>query len=72
MSDLKTISIDGVEHDYASFTDQQKVFVAQINNLNHKLGELQFQADQYMVAKDAFVGMLKQSLVEKPAEVKSE
>lgn len=68
MSELTTISIDGVEHEYASFTDQQKVFVAQINNLNQKLGELQFQADQMQVAREAFVGLLKQSLAEKPAE----
>ena len=62
MSELTTISIDGVEHDYTTFTDQQKVFVAQINNLNQKLGELQFQADQFAVAKDAFIQMLKASL----------
>ena len=67
MSELKTISIDGVEHDFTAFTDQQKVFVAQINNLNQKLGELQFQADQMQVAREAFVGMLKASLT-KPAE----
>jgi len=62
MSELKTISIDGVEHDFANLTDQQKVYVAQINNLNQKLGELQFQADQMAVAKDAFIQMLKASL----------
>ena len=62
MSDLKTISIDGVEHDYANFNDQQKAFVAQINDLNQKLGQLQMQADQFAVAKDAFVQMLKASL----------
>lgn len=64
MSELKTISIDGVEHDYASFTDQQKAFVAQINDLNQKLGQLQMQADQFAVAKDAFVQMLKASLTQ--------
>lgn len=67
MSELTTISIDGVEHEYASFTDQQKVFVAQINDLSQKLGQLQMQADQCSVAKDAFIQMLKASLT-KPAE----
>ena len=62
MNELKTISIDGVEHDFTAFTDQQKAFVAQINDLNSKLGGLQMQADQFSVARDAFVGMLKQSL----------
>ena len=67
MNDLKTISIDGVEHDFASFTDEQKGMVAHVNDLNEKLGHLQFQATQLQVAKDAFIGILKQSL-QKPAE----
>ena len=66
MNELKTISIDGVEHDFTTFTDQQKAFVAQINDLNSKLGGLQMKADQFVVAKDAFVQMLKASLT--PAE----
>jgi cell division septum initiation protein DivIVA len=62
MNELKTISIDGVEHDFNAFTNEQKAYVAQINDLNQKLGSLQMQADQFSVARDAFVGMLKQSL----------
>lgn len=65
MNEFKTITIDGVDHDFTAFTDQQKLFVAQINNLTQKLEELQFQADQLSVAKTAFVGMLKQSLESK-------
>lgn len=67
MSDLKTISIDGVEHDFASMSDQQKVFIAQINDLNAKLGNFQMQLEQVAVARDAFVQMLKQSLAQ-PSE----
>ena len=62
MNELKTISIDGVEHDFTAFTDQQKGMVAQINDLNQKLAGLQMQAEQFSVARDTFVGMLKQSL----------
>lgn len=65
MSELKTITIDGVDHDFTTFTDQQKMFVAQINDLTRKMSELQFQADQLSVAKTGFVGMLKQSLESK-------
>lgn len=38
MNELKTISIDGVEHDFTAFTDQQKAMVAQIlkNSLTEK------------------------------------
>lgn len=63
MNELKTITIDGVEHDFTTFTNEQKAYVAQINDLNQKLGGLQMQADQFSVARDAFVGMLKQSLI---------
>ena len=62
MNELKTISIDGVEHDFTAFTDQQKAMVAQINDINEKLNQIQFQAMQLQVARDAFVGMLKSSL----------
>ena len=67
MNDLKTISIDGVEHDFAAFNDEQKGMVAHINDLSQKIGGAQFQLTQLQVAKDAFVQILKNSLV-KPAE----
>lgn len=67
MNDLKTISIDGVEHDFASFNDEQKGMVAHINDLNQKIGGAQFQLTQLQVAKDAFIQILKNSLT-KPAE----
>ena len=62
MNELKTISIDGVEHDFTTFTDLQKAKVMQINDLNQKLAAMQMQAEQLSVARDAFVGMLKSSL----------
>lgn len=65
MNELKTISIDGVEYDFTSFTDQQKATVMQINDLNQKLATMQMQAEQLSVARDAFVGMLKSSLESK-------
>ena len=67
MNELKTISIDGVEHDFAAFNDEQKGMVAHVNDLNEKLAHLQFQATQLQVAKDAFIQILKNSLT-KPAE----
>ena len=62
MNELKTISIDGVEYDFTTFTDLQKAKVMQINDLNQKLAAMQMQAEQLSVARDAFVGMLKSSL----------
>jgi len=67
MSDLKTISIDGVEYDYASMTDRQKGIIAQIGDLTSQMQQAQFRMDQLAVAKEGFTVMLKQSL-ETPAE----
>ena len=67
MSELKTISIDGVEHDYASMTDRQKAIVAQIGDLTAQIQQAQFKMDQLAVAKEGFTVMLKTSL-EQPAE----
>ena len=66
MNDLKTVSLDGVEYPVETMTDQQKMFVSQLADINQKLGNLQFQADQLAVAKEAFVGMLKKALEQKP------
>ena len=68
MSDLKTIQIDGTEYEVANFTDQQKALLAQVTDINQKLGNLQFQADQLVVAKDAFVNLLKQALTAPASE----
>ena len=50
------------------FTDQQKNLLAQVTDINQKLGNLQFQADQLSVAKDAFVNLLKQALTAPASE----
>ena len=62
MNELKTIQIDGTEYEVANFTDQQKALLAQVTDINQKLGNLQFQADQLGVAREAFVNLLKQAL----------
>jgi hypothetical protein len=62
MNELKTITIDGVEYDFNALTNEQKAYVAQINDLSQKLGGLQMQAEQCAVAKDAFIQMLKAAL----------
>lgn len=62
MSELKTITIDGVDHAYAGFTDEQKLYVAHLNDVQQNMARLKFQLDQLQVTKDTFVGMLKNSL----------
>ena len=68
MNELKTIQIDGTEYEVANFTDQQKALLAQVTDINQKLGNLQFQADQLAVAREAFVNLLKTALTAPPAE----
>jgi len=57
-----TITIDDVEHDIESMTDQQKAMINHIVDLDRKMGTTQFNLDQLAVGKQAFVTMLKESL----------
>jgi hypothetical protein len=56
------ITIDGVEHDVANFTEEQIALTNHCLDLDRKIGSTQFQLQQLMVGKDAFLGMLKKSL----------
>lgn len=56
------ITIDDVEHDIESMTDQQKAMINHIADLDRKMGTTQFNLDQLSVGKQAFVTMLKESL----------
>jgi hypothetical protein len=60
----KTISINGTEYTEDQLTDQQKVMVNHIADLDRKMGSAQFNLDQLAVGKQAFVDMLTKSLDE--------
>lgn len=64
MGEKKTnpIVIDGVEHEFESMTDEQKMLVNHCLDLDRKIASTQFNLDQLRVGKDAFVKMLKDSL----------
>jgi len=64
------ITIDGVEYDYDNFSEQQKILVAHIDDLERKTNSAKFNVDQLVVGRDAFVNMLKQSLTESVTDVK--
>ena len=59
-----TITINDVEYDVAEFTDQQRVMLNHIQDLDRKLGNAQFNLDQLSVGRQAFVDMLSSSLNE--------
>ena len=65
------VSLDGVDYTEDQLTDQQKVMVNHIGDLERKISSTQFNLDQLTVGKNAFVNMLAQSL-EEPVEVAAE
>ena len=67
----KTVTINGTEYTEDQLTDQQKVMINHISDLDRKMGSAQFNLDQLQVGKEAFVNMLTRSL-EEPAEEAAE
>jgi len=64
MSEKKTASIviDDVEYTEDQLTDEQKVLINHVADLDRKIGNTQFNLDQLMVGKEAFITRLKASL----------
>ena len=62
------VTIDGTEFDANDFNEQEIAYLNHIMDLDRKIGSTQFQLQQLMVGKDAFLGMLKAELA-KPREV---
>jgi hypothetical protein len=66
--DKKTpVIIDDVEYFYEDMTDEQKTLTNHVADLDRKISSAKFNLDQLSVGKDAFIKMLKESLV-KPTE----
>jgi len=70
MSEKKTASIviDDKEYTEDQLTDQQKVVINHIGDLDRKISSTQFNLEQLQVGRTAFMNMLKQSL-ETPEDV---
>lgn len=56
------ITINDIEYTEDQLTDQQKVIINHIGDLDRKIRSTQFNLDQLTVGKDAFVNMLTASL----------
>jgi hypothetical protein len=67
----QTITIDGTEYTEDQLTDQQKVMINHIGDLDRKIRSTQFNLDQLTVGRDAFMQMLKASL-DAPSEAQTE
>jgi len=60
------VKIDDKEYRVADMTDQQKVLLDHVMDLERKVGSARFNLDQLQVGRDSFFNLLKQSL-EAPA-----
>ena len=63
----KTITINGTDYTEDQLTDQQKVMINHVADLDRKIGSTQFNLDQLQVGKQAFMDMLTKSLEESEA-----
>ena len=68
MSEKQTVSIDDKAYTEDQLTDQQKVMINHIGDLDRKIRSAQFNLDQLQVGRDAFMNMLKTSLQEDASE----
>ena len=62
------LNLDDKEDIIEDMTDEQKMMVNHINDIQNKQNSNQFIADQLSVGKEAFINMLRESLA-KPEEV---
>jgi len=62
-----TITINDVEYTEDQLTDQQKVMINHVADLDRKIKSTQFNLDQLSVGRSAFINLITASL-EAPAE----
>ena len=60
--DKPVLTLDDKEYIIEDMTDEQKMMVNHINDLQNKQNTNQFMADQLSVGKEAFINMLRSSL----------
>ena len=65
------LNLDDKEYVIEDMTDEQKMMVNHINDLQNKQNTNAFMADQLQVGKEAFINLLRSSL-EAPEEVEGE
>lgn len=60
----QTVTINGTDYTEDQLSDQQKVLINHIADLDRKIGSTQFNLDQLQVGRNAFMEMLTKSLAE--------
>jgi hypothetical protein len=56
------ITINDVDYAEDQLTDEQKVLINHVADLDRKIGSTRFNLDQLQVGREAFMGMLTTSL----------
>lgn len=64
--DTNKLVIDGKEYKVDDLTDQQKVLLDHVVDLERKVNSARFNLDQLQVGRDAFFNLLKQALETPP------
>jgi hypothetical protein len=66
MSEKKTqiITINGTDYTEDQLTDEQKIMISHIADLDRKISSAKFNLDQLSVGREAFVNMLTKSLAD--------
>lgn len=60
------LSVDGVDYNFEDLTAEQKTLVNHVADLDRKLDAARFNVDQLQVGRNAFYGLLKESLTKVP------
>lgn len=63
-----TITINDVDYTEDQLTDEQKVLINHVADLDRKIGSTRFNLDQLQVGRDAFMNMLTASLKKETEE----
>jgi len=68
MAEKKTtpVTIDGKEYVFEDMTQEQQVLVNHVADLDRKISSTTFNLDQLKVGQQAFIQLLKESLVKEP------
>lgn len=67
----KVITINDKEYTEDQLTDQQKVIINHIGDLDRKIRSAQFNLDQLQVGRDAFMKMLTDELAAEETETEA-
>lgn len=62
------LTLDEKEYVIEEMTDDEKMLLNHVNDMQNKINANQFMRDQLEVGKEAFIGKLRESLEAEPVE----